>query len=467
MKYKTSQYIVKTDILDDSVDLKQRILYSSKSGRSILVDEEYYQQLMANDYSKLPEETLHMFFQHEFIVPETENELDSVMSQNRIDTSDIRSLSTTIQPTANCQLGCHYCGQVHRKENMNNDLTRKIIDRIKTKMETGNFDLLDITWYGGEPLLAYNQIKELSSELMDIAKANNADYSGFMITNGLSLKPEIFKELHLKWNVNSFQITLDGTKEHHDDRRVLKKGRGATFDLILANILAISQLPEYGTRHKKPIYIRMNIDKTNQDSINTLIDILADNGLADKVGLGFAPIINWGDLNYGTEDGLTREKYAEMEIDWFLYAIKRGFEIIDILPGRAHQPCMVVDQNAEVYDTDGNIFPCYEFSYTPAYQNEKYTIGNLSSDPSTYNQDVTTRNWFNDLEKGEIATCHTCNILPACGGGCVKKWYGDRPEPACPSYKFNFEDRLILQYLQKNNSELLTANDQEHVPASL
>jgi uncharacterized protein len=450
MQYKTSQYLVKTDILDEEAEVKQRIIYSSRSGRSVLIEEQYFEKLINNDFMGLPTEMLNLFFKDEFIVPAIENELESIMEQNRVHTEQISTLATTIQPTANCQLGCHYCGQEHRKENMENDLVTKIVNRIKTKIETKEFDLLDVTWYGGEPLLGYSQIKKLSKELMDIAKKNDTDYKAFMITNGLSLKPAIFKELYLNLNVTSFQITLDGTKEHHDDRRVLKKDRGATFDLILANILAITSLPEYTAKSAKPIFIRMNIDKTNYRSITKLIDLFADHGLDDKIGLGFAPIINWGELTSGTDDGLTKEEYAKMEIDWFLYSIKKGFKVIDILPDRSFQPCMVVDKNAEVYDTDGNIFPCYEFSYTPMYQNDDHIIGNLKNDPSTYNQNVTTRDWFNDLQKGEIATCHTCNILPACGGGCVKKWYGENPEPACPTYKFNIEDRLVLQYLNSN-----------------
>lgn len=455
MKYKLSEYIIPSDILDEESVVPQRIIFSSRSGISLLVKEDIYNEIKQNNFSNVQSDLLDLFFKHEFIVPESENEFEKIMTQNREDTEDLKALSTTIQPTANCQLGCHYCGQVHRKENMGDDLAGKIIKRIRSKMETGKFQLLDVTWYGGEPLLGYKQIKEMTNEFHKICKENNAEYTGFMITNGLSLKPEIFKELYLKYDVFKFQITIDGPKEFHDDRRVTKKDRNATFDIIMRNVIDITQLPEYQTHMQRPILIRMNIDKTNHEHINGLIDYLADKGLADKIGLSFAPVINWGDLHFGTDDGLTKEKYAEMEIDWFIYAMKKGFNIVELLPERAYQPCMVVDKDAEVYDTDGNVFSCYEFSYTPSYQNDDYIIANLHDKNPVFNQNVTTRNWFDDLEKGAISTCHTCKLLPSCGGGCVKKWYMKNPEPACPSFKYNMQDRLVLDYLKRNKPELL------------
>lgn len=455
MKYKLSYYVIPSEILDDTAAIQQRIVFSSRSGISLLLNDNLYADLKKNDFSNIPTELLDQLFRHEFIVPEKENEFAKIMHQNREDVKDIKSLATTIQPTANCQLGCHYCGQVHRKETMGDDLTEKIVQRIRTKMETGKFKLLDVTWYGGEPLLGYSQIKSMTKDFHQICKETGAQYTGFMITNGLSLKPEVFKELYLKNDVFKFQITIDGTKDFHDQRRVLKKGRKGTFDIIMKNVVDITNLPEYRTHRDRPVLIRMNIDTTNHDYIPDFLDYLADLGLTDKIGLSFAPVINWGDLQYGSTDGLTKEKYAEKEIDWFIYAMKKGFQISEILPERAYQPCMVVDENAEVYDTDGNIFPCYEFSYTPAYQNEDYIIANLKDENPVFNQNVITRNWFDDLEEGNISTCKTCTLLPSCGGGCVKKWYASDPEPACPSYKFNMEDRLVLEYLRLSKPELL------------
>lgn len=455
MKFKFSEYVIKSDILDENAISPQRIIFSSRSGASLRIDENILQELMVNEFGQIPSDLLDMLFKHEFIVPAHEDEFARVMLQNREEVADLKAFSTTIQPTANCQLGCHYCGQVHKNENMDDSLVDKIVQRVRHKMESGKFNLLDVTWYGGEPLMAYNQIRHMTKEFHQICKDTGTDYTGFMITNGLSLKPDIFKELYLNCDVFKFQITIDGLKEFHDDRRVLKKGRGATFDLIMRNIVNITQLPEYTTHRERPLLIRMNIDQINYHTIPQFLDYLVELGLADKIGLSFAPVINWGDLKFGSNDGLTKEKYAELEIDWFIYAMKLGFDIPEILPERAYQPCMVVDKDAEVYDTEGKVFPCYEFSYTPIYQNENYIIANLKDENPVFNNNVTTRNWFDDLEEGSISTCKTCKLLPSCGGGCVKKWYMAEPEPACPSYKYNMEDRLVLAYLKEQNPEIL------------
>jgi uncharacterized protein len=157
-------------------------------------------------------------------------------------------------------------------------------------------------------------------------------------------------------------------------------------------------------------------------------------------------------LTCGDDVGLSKQEYAKHEIEWLIYAIQKGFSVPDMIPERTHQPCMVVDKDSEVYDANGNIYPCYEFSYTPFYDNPEHTIGNLKLPEETYNQNVKTRDWFDsEIENGK-SWCKGCKFFPVCGGGCVKKWYVD--EPACPTFKFNMEERLMLDYLIKKKVDV-------------
>ena len=52
------------------------------------------------------------------------------------------------------------------------------------------------------------------------------------------------------------------------------------------------------------------------------------------------------------------------------------------------------------------------------------------------------------ISKGVLCGVHSgdeCQLLPVCGGGCLKAWYeGISP---CPSLKFNLRERLLLSYL--------------------
>lgn len=453
MNYKLSKYVVKTEILDENDTEEKRILFASRTGASLLVDGKTMQCLQNNDFLNIEVSILQKLIEVELIVPEFEDEFKDIMTINRLGLKDKKTLSSIIQPTANCQLGCGYCGQVHSKKNMSQNIVDLTLERIKNKLESKKFDALSVTWYGGEPLLGYSSIKKMSEFLINYTSEQKIAYSSFMITNGLSLKPNIFKTLHFDYNVNMFQITLDTLPELHDKRRITKDGKN-TFEIIMRNIKAITSEPYYKNRVSKPILIRMNIDVTNFNAVPPFIDYLAAEGLQDKINLSFASIVNWGQETAGDEFGLSKELFAELEIEWFLHAMRKGFSFDYFLPRRDYSSCMVVMEDSEVYDAFGNILPCYEFSYTPFYDEKKYKIGTLFQSETELNQNIPIRKWFDDLEAGK-SYCISCNLLPVCNGACPKKWQNN--EIGCPEFKLNIEDKLILQYLKdkSNISELV------------
>jgi uncharacterized protein len=454
MKFKLSKYIATTEPLNPESRNKERILFSTRTGISILVSESFYSTLQQGEFDKIDLSRLTKLIDYELVVPEETDEFQEIIAINRLGVKDTRGIAMTIQPTANCQLGCFYCGQSHTKKVMSEEIQEKLMERLHYLLEEKEDpDGLSVTWYGGEPLMGYSAILNLSKRIMALAKERQLPYSSNMITNGLSLKKDIFKELYLHHNVHRFQITVDTIKEHHDKRRITKGGN-ETFDIIMNNILEITSEDYYSEKVKRPIFIRMNIDVSNYKHVTDFIDYLCELGLTDKVDLGFSPLNNWGDKTAGDDVGLDMMTFAEWEIEWFMYASKKGFSIDYILPQRNFATCMVVDEHSEVYDADGNITPCYEFPYTPKYNEEKYIIGNLLKESETYNHHTEVRGWYDDLSDYKIPKCSKCNLFPVCNGECPKKWYNG--EGTCPTMKANMEDRLVLQYLMdKSNLKTL------------
>lgn len=452
--FKVSKYLIFSDILDDTQEEKKRIAYSTRTGEAIIIPDSVYRAVSNNDFSEIGSPALQMLFKTEILVPFEENEFETILSQNIEAEKDSSSLSFVIQPTANCQLGCHYCGQSHAKHTMNDHFIPKIMERIAYMSAKKRYDTLNITWFGGEPLMGYSQIKKLSSNFIDLCKEKRWNYMCKIVTNAVSLKKNIALELINECKVTYFQITIDGTKEYHDQRRVTKIQANGTFDIILSNLLDLLDLEEFVTNGCF-VEIRMNIDRTNYQSIPDLIDLLAENKIHQKnVGLTFAAILDWGG-NGASDASLTNEFFAEQEIEWYMYAASKGFNLNGIIPSRQFSPCMVVDESAEVFDAYGNIFPCYELPITPTYDSPKYKIGNLMLSPETDNKEAVPRNWFKDI-KNNISWCPDCTYFPVCGGGCPKDWYNSKP--ACPSFKFNGEDRIVLQHIldnAKNITELI------------
>jgi len=111
-----------------------------------------------------------------------------------------------------------------------------------------------ITWYGGEPLLRFDIIKEISKILI----SENILFDASLITNGYLLNIETINQLQ-SLNISMIQITIDGFEEMHNKRRFLLNGNG-TYKRILKNINLLLSSPFTKNILLK---IRINTDKNN------------------------------------------------------------------------------------------------------------------------------------------------------------------------------------------------------------
>lgn len=445
---KFSKYHLSTDELSEVEMPQKRIIFSTRTGTSILIDESIYNLLIKNQFENIDLEIYNTLVEQEFIIPSDQDEFYHITTQNKEIRETVNFLSMTIQPTANCQLGCHYCGQTHSKDYAKDDVVDKYVERIESVFSKNKerYNGLSITWYGGEPLMGYSSIIKASKKMIELCEKKGFTYISNMITNGLSLKPKLFEQLVKECKITEYQITLDGSAESHDTRRITKKGE-ATFDLIMKNIIDVSNLDTY-KKNNCNISIRVNIDKHNYQFVDPLIDIIKENKIEDKISIYFAPITDFGGNDAGKES-LSLSFFAEKEIEWLFKCYEYGIKVNKILPSRQHTVCMVQNKDNEVWDAYGNIYACWEFPYSD-YAKGDSLIGNLFEDEKTYNPNATLRDWDDVLESGET-WCKTCSHLPVCGGGCPKLWL--EKTPACPTFKSNYKDRLLLDYYIRQNKE--------------
>ncbi|TWR26806.1 SPASM domain-containing protein [Mucilaginibacter achroorhodeus] len=443
---KLSKYILSTDPLDEVGLYNKQIIFSTRTATSILVDNSLLGNLAVGNYDGIDSELFETLKQKEFLVPVEQDEFAHVISQNKTAKEQGNFLSMTIQPSANCQLGCHYCGQTHSKHYASDAVIDKYYERIVYLLSQKHYDGLAITWYGGEPLTGYSSIKKASEKFIALANERGMTYISDMVTNGLSLKPKLFTELVEVCKVKTFQITIDGTAESHDQRRITKTGE-ATFDIIMKNIKDVTSMSIY-REQRAQINIRVNIDKTNYQYVDPLIDYVKDNGLQRKVSMYFATIVDFGGNDAG-KDSLPKNFFADKEIEWLLKCYENDI-FISVMPKRQYSVCMAEKQDSEVYDAFGNIYACWEFPYSETYGSGDSLIGNLFFPKETYNTNATLRNWNEILESG-ATWCKTCTHLPICGGGCPKSWI--EGTPACPPFKSNYKDKLLLDYFIKKKSD--------------
>lgn len=442
MNYKLSFYTIFTEVLEENPQSPgdaKRVMFASRTSSVIVIRERHYQMLMAGIFSELPEKLLQELIAARAIVDENEDELAVVVGENKQGIGSSPVLHYVIQPTAYCQLGCDYCGQEHTKDYIPEDLMEKTIERIELLIIDRKPEILDIAWFGAEPLVGLKQIRIMSKKIQALAEKYNLQYDARMVTNGLSLKEKIYEELVHEHKVTYFEVTLDGTAEFHDQRRFTKKMRGKSFDIIFQNILKITSRPNYAEEGR--IAIRCNADEENADGIIPLIELLGEHNLQDKVNFYIAAVYSWGnDAHLRTPI----EDFANWEIDWFL-AMKKNKIGVYPIPERVYSVCTAVMPNDEVVDPYGNLYNCTEVPLVPTYEG-KYTTGHIDNHTDLIKPVDKPWNDWNDriLAKDDRYWCSGCKIFPVCGGRCPKNW--DDGIPPCPVMKYNMEDRLALTY---------------------
>ncbi len=135
---------------------------------------------------------------------------------------------------------------------------------------------LSIAWFGGEPLLARQVIREVMEQVCHLRERHpSLHVSSNMTTNAWYLDQAVLAEL-VGLGVNLFQVTLDGPRQWHDRRRLLAGG-GGTFDRIWANLRSLRETEEEFT-----VEIRLHVDRENAGDIPQFLSQCADSFADDR-----------------------------------------------------------------------------------------------------------------------------------------------------------------------------------------
>jgi uncharacterized protein len=148
-------------------------------------------------------------------------------------------LNLFILPTEACNFRCTYCYETFEHKKM----SRRVVNGIKALIDRrgGELDELEISWFGGEPLTAFDIVSDISQHAVATARSLGFRFRSNITTNGYLLDQQRFSRC-LENGITFFQISLDGPPNEHNASRQLASGAG-TFDRIWANLLAMKQVP--------------------------------------------------------------------------------------------------------------------------------------------------------------------------------------------------------------------------------
>jgi uncharacterized protein len=350
------------------------------------------------------------------------------------------SLGLTIAPTLNCNFACPYCYESPKKGFMSEEVQKAILDMVyeaaKKRKE------ISITWYGGEPLLAKDIIYDMSEKVIKICEENGAKYSSYIVTNGYLLTDDMIEKFK-KYKIDGAQLTIDGPPDIHNRRRKLKGDGEDTFDVILNSVKKLKE-------SKMNVTIRINIDRTNVDRVEELLDIIEENGLKDVIiSLGHVTAYTEACMSI-TDSCLNTEEYAKENVKYQNILHERGFnaQSYPYYPGIKANYCCADSISAFVMDHEGYMYKCWN-----DVGNVDRAVGQVTKLKEQPNEDMYMRNinyiFWTPFDHEE---CIECELLPICMGGCPFNGANKGMKPDCEKWKYNLEEVLKLIYLQKKNS---------------
>ena len=171
-----------------------------------------------------------------------------------------------------CNLACRYCfaeeGEYHgRRALMSFEVGKKALDFLIAN--SGSRKNLEVDFFGGEPLMNWQVVKDLVAYGREQEKLHNKKFRFTLTTNGVLLNDEVMEFCNKE--MGNVVLSVDGRKEVHDYMRPFRKGAGS-YDLIIPKFQKFAE-----SRNQDKYYVRGTFTHHNLDFSKDVLH-LADLG---------------------------------------------------------------------------------------------------------------------------------------------------------------------------------------------
>lgn len=324
-----------------------------------------------------------------FIVPDSTDEMETAEAKFK---AQLRPSTyyLMVLPTYQCNLRCWYCTQHHQDMWMSEETVSLIRKRIIRMLSQPGIKHFHLSWFGGEPLMAYDIVLGLTRFGCDKAAKLGKTFSCNITTNSTLLDDNRIEQLR-EAGVTGYQITIDGDRATHDKVKVLPKGRSA-FDTALHNVDRIGS----------HTYCSLRFNYTHKTLKPD--EIIAD--IRERLSPASLPNIQFNLHKVWQEDEAAIDPARVNRL--FGMATEMGLKVG--FPGFG--TCYVDFDNFECIFPNGRVGLCDN-------NDPKDNPGILMPDGSV--------SWPERINSGRpmfednSSECHTCRYAPVCGGQCPAK----------------------------------------------
>ncbi len=420
-QYKLNGYNIVLDTCSGSVHVVDEVAYDiieaykSKSTDEIV-------SLILEKYKHLPdvtrEEVLECIDDVKALEEDgklySEDKFEELAYSHKNNNKVIKALCLHVAHT--CNLNCSYCFASQGKYQgdralMSFEVGKQAFDFLIAN--SGDRRNLEVDFFGGEPLMNWDVVKQLVAYARSIEKEHNKNFRFTLTTNGMLIDDDVIEFANKE--MSNVVLSLDGRKEVNDHFRRDYAGKGS-YDTIVPKFQKL-----VSAREGKNYYVRGTFTHNNVDFTNDLLH-MADLGFTE---LSMEPVV----CPHGDPYALTEEDLPKLFEQYEILAkemIKRkregrGFTFYHYILDLKNGPCIYKRITGCGSGTEymavtpwGELFPCHQFVGDP-----KYSLGNIwDGVKNTEIQDE-----FRSCNAYSREECRSCWAKLYCSGGCAANSY--------------------------------------------
>ena len=278
-----------------------------------------------------------------------------------------------------CNLACKYCfadeGEYHgqKRELMSLEVGKRALDFLIEN--SGNRVNLEVDFFGGEPLMNFDVVKELVAYGRSREKEAGKNFRFTLTTNGMLLNDEVMDFCNRE--ISNVVLSLDGRKNVNDAMRPTRNGKGS-YDIIVPKFQKFVE-----NRGDKSYYVRGTFTRNNLDFTEDF-KCMADLGFKE---ISIEPVVSPDESPFAIREEDIDTICAEYD--------GSGTEYLAVTP-------------------TGDLYPCHQF-----VGNEDFKLGDI----------------YNGIERNDIVDefkqcnvyakdkCKDCFARFYCSGGCAANSY--------------------------------------------
>lgn len=343
-----------------------------------------------------------------------------------------------------CNLNCSYCfasqGKYHGADAlMSLEVGKRALEFVVEN--SGSRRNLEVDFFGGEPLMNWEVVKELVRYGRELEVKANKHFRFTLTTNGMLIDDDVIEFSNRE--MDNVVLSLDGRQSIHDHFRKDYAGNGS-YQKILPKFKKLVD-----SRGGTGYYMRGTFTHNNPDFTNDVFHMAA----LGFTELSMEPVVCPEDDPYALtkeDQKIVLEQYEILAKEMLTRKKQgNGFQFYHYMLDLNHGPCIYkrvsgCGSGSEYFAVTptGDLYPCHQF-----VGDEQYLMGNVFDGVHNFARQAE----FKSCNVYAREECRDCWARLYCSGGCAANSYhatGDIKgvyQYGCDLFKKRMECAIMMQ----------------------